>query len=59
VDGAGVVKRSPTVSAPTYAYSAANQIADFGALPSSLRIRVAQLDDRVTTGLNAELTITF
>jgi hypothetical protein len=59
VDGTGAVKRSVVVTAPAYLYSATDQTADFGALPGSLRLRVAQLDDRGATGLNTELTITL
>ena len=59
VDGTGAVKRSVVVTAPAYLYSATDQTADFGAPPGSLRLRVAQLDDRGATGLNTELTITL
>jgi hypothetical protein len=58
LDGA-IVKRSVAVSSPGYAYLAASQIADFGAAPASLHIRVAQLDSSGTPGLNTELTITL
>ena len=53
------VKRSATVTSPAYTYSTADQIADFGAAPTSLHIRVAQLDSSGTPGLNTELTITL
>ncbi|MFT3726326.1 MAG: glycoside hydrolase/phage tail family protein [Terricaulis sp.] len=59
VDGTGAVKRSGTPSSPLYVYSAADQTLDFGALPTSLRIRVAQLGDGAAPGLNTELTITL
>jgi hypothetical protein len=58
LDGAAV-KRSITISTPTYSYSAADQIADFGAPPASLHVRVAQLDSSGAPGLNTELTITL
>lgn len=51
------VVRSVTVSSPSYTYSAADQTADFGAPPSSLHIRVAQLDAGGVAGLNTEVTI--
>jgi hypothetical protein len=54
-----IVKRGVTVTNPAYTYSAANQIADFGAPPASLHVRVAQLDSGGTPGLNTELTITL
>ncbi|MBI3437828.1 MAG: glycoside hydrolase/phage tail family protein [Proteobacteria bacterium] len=54
-----VVKRSVTVTSPAYAYSVANQIADFGGMPASLHVRVAQLDSGGAPGLNTELTITL
>jgi hypothetical protein len=54
-----LVKRSVTVTSPAYTYSAGNQIVDFGALPVSLHLRVAQLDSGGAPGLNTELTITL
>lgn len=59
VDGAGVTKRSVTVTSPSYLYAAANQTTDFGALPASLRLRVRQFGDGGAPGLNTELTITL
>ena len=58
LDGDDVV-RSVTVGAPAYSYEATDQTADFGGLPSSLRFRVAQIDDAGATGLNSTLTITL
>ncbi|HYD89188.1 MAG TPA: hypothetical protein VEA80_17045 [Vitreimonas sp.] len=58
LDGDEVV-RTVTVGAPAYVYSAADQTADFGGLPSSLRFRVAQIGDGGAIGLNSELTITL
>ncbi|MBL8545638.1 MAG: glycoside hydrolase/phage tail family protein [Hyphomonadaceae bacterium] len=55
----GVPVRSETTSVPSFIYSAAAQTADFGSLPGSLHIRVAQLGESGATGLNAELTITL
>ena len=52
-----LVKRSVTVSSPAYAYSVADQTADFGAPPASLRLRVAQTGASGALGLNTELTI--
>lgn len=56
LDGA-VVKRSVTVPGPSYIYTFAAQTADFGGLPASLRLRVAQIGEFGATGLNKELTI--
>jgi HK97 family phage major capsid protein len=44
---------------PAYLYGAADQIADFGAPPASLRLRVAQMGENGAPGLNKELTITL
>ncbi len=58
LDG-GDVQRILTPTQPAFTYGSAEQIEDFGVLPASLRLRVAQLDDRGATGLNTELTITL
>jgi len=58
LDGGDVV-RSETTSLPTFIYTAAAQTADFGSLPGSLHIRVAQLGESGATGLKTELTITL
>lgn len=57
VSGAPV--RSETISVPSFLYSAAAQTTDFGSLPGSLHIRVAQVGESGATGLNTELTITL
>jgi hypothetical protein len=59
LDGGGAVVRSVTSAVPSFVYSAADQTADFGAPPASLRIRVAQISESGATGLNSELTITL
>lgn len=51
--------RTETTSIPSFLYSAAAQTSDFGSLPGSLRIRVAQKGESGATGLNSELTITL
>ncbi len=51
--------RSETTSVPSFVYTAAAQTADFGSLPGSLHIRVAQKGESGATGLNSELTITL
>ncbi len=56
---AGAVIRSETTSVSTFIYTAAAQTADFGSLPGSLQIRVAQIGESGATGLNTELTITL
>lgn len=58
LNGAATV-RSVTGATSAYAYLAVDQIADFGSLPTSLRVRVAQIGDGGVTGLNTELTITL
>ncbi len=54
-----VVKRAVTTPSPSYLYEAVDQIADFGAPPASLRVRVAQIGASGASGLNKELTITL
>jgi Putative phage tail protein len=56
LDG-GVIKRSAETDSPNFAYSAADQAVDFGSPPSSLSLRVAQLDGLGAPGLNKDLTI--
>lgn len=51
--------RSVTTAVPSFLYSVADQTADFGAPPTSLRFRVAQLGESGAAGLNSELTITL
>jgi hypothetical protein len=58
LDGA-IVKRSLELTQPGYAYTAAEQTADFGLLPTSLLIRVSQLGRDGVTGLKKQLTITL
>jgi hypothetical protein len=58
LSGTAVI-RSVSVQGPDYLYGAAEQIADFGVMPSSLRFRIAQIGDGGATGLNTELTITL
>lgn len=58
LDG-GEIVRAVTVGTAAYAYAAADQTADFGGLPGSLHIRIAQIGDGGATGLNSELTITL
>ena len=58
LDGGDVV-RSVNVAVPSFVYSGPEQTADFGAPPSSLHIRVAQIGESGATGLNTELTITL
>lgn len=55
----GTPVRAETIAVPSFLYSAAAQTADFGSLPGSLHIRVAQLGESGATGLNTELTITL
>jgi hypothetical protein len=53
------VRRSVEIMSPAYLYGAGDQTTDFGSLPGSLRIRVAQTADNGGRGLNKELTITL
>jgi hypothetical protein len=46
----GAVRRSVEVGAPAYLYGAAEQTADFGALPDALTLGVAQLSAAVGAG---------
>lgn len=56
----GVVSvRTETTAIPSFIYTSAAQTADFGSLPGSLHIRVAQVGESGATGLNSELTITL
>jgi hypothetical protein len=59
LDGGGGVVRSLTLNNPSYLYVSADQTADFGSPPGSLRLRVAQIGENGATGLNTELTITL
>ncbi|HET9229837.1 MAG TPA: phage tail protein, partial [Vitreimonas sp.] len=54
-----IVTREVFTAAPSYLYAAADQAADFGAPPASLRLRVAQIGADGSAGLNKELTITL
>ncbi|MEZ5972999.1 MAG: phage tail protein [Hyphomonadaceae bacterium] len=58
LDGSDPVRTEAT-DLPSFTYSAAAQTADFGILPGSLHIRVAQVGESGATGLNTELTITL
>jgi hypothetical protein len=52
-----IVRREVVTATPSYVYAAADQTADFGAPPASLRLRVAQIGADGSPGLNKELTI--
>lgn len=58
LDGS-TLKRAVTTASPGYIYAAADQTADFGAPPASLRLRIAQVAADGSAGLNKELTITL
>jgi len=49
--------RSFTVSAPSAVYTAADQTADFGSLPSALHLRASQVSPTEGPGLAAENTL--
>ena len=56
---AGAVVRSVETGAPSYAYPAADELADFGAPQAALSIRVRQLGRAVPLGLPAEATLSL
>jgi hypothetical protein len=56
MDGPDVV-RAISVDSPAATYSAAAQIADFGAPPTSIVVRVAQLSSTYGAGGRGESTI--
>jgi len=58
MNGASVV-RTIEATAPTAIYTAAQQIADFGALQSSLHLRVAQISETVGRGFVTERVLTL
>jgi hypothetical protein len=51
------VRRTVSTTAAAYVYTTMDQTADFGGLPGSLHLRVAQLDGAGVPGLKKELTI--
>ena len=51
------VKRSLTLDVPSYRYSAANIAADFGTMPATLSLRVAQISTTFGRGANLLRTI--
>ncbi|MBJ3776405.1 phage tail protein [Acuticoccus mangrovi] len=57
LDGGTV--RMFTATAPTVTYTAAQQTADFGGLPTAITARVAQLSTTVGRGATRTLTVTF
>lgn len=57
LDGGGAVVRTAEALSSPFIYAAAQQSADFGTPPASLRIRIAQLASSGAPGLNKELTI--
>jgi hypothetical protein len=54
--GTDVIRSIEAVS-PTAIYAAAAQIADFGSLPPSISVRIAQLSSTYGAGERAESTI--
>ncbi len=51
------LKRSVTITSPSYLYANANIIADFGLMPSTLTLRVAQLSPAYGVGATLERTL--
>ncbi|MGB3866539.1 MAG: hypothetical protein WBA29_13020, partial [Xanthobacteraceae bacterium] len=58
LSGADVV-RTIACTAPEALYASANELADFGAPQTSLRVRVAQLSSTVGAGFPTERTLTL
>jgi len=56
LDGS-IVKRSVEVTAPTYLYTTATMLADFGAMPASFSVRLAQVSALVGDGISLERII--
>lgn len=59
VQDGGEIIRSAESGSPGWTYPAAQQAADFGALPAALTLSVAQIDASGRPGLNTRLTITL
>ena len=55
----GAVRRQWRVTAPQTLYPAAEQVADFGALPATLEVRVAQVSALVGPGAAAKGQVSF
>lgn len=55
--GNGQIRRTLTATTPTASYTAAQQMADFGALQTSLSLRLYQLSALVGRGLPCEVTL--
>jgi hypothetical protein len=53
LDGA-TVKRTLSAASPAAVYAAADQVADFGALPATLHVRISQVSPTEGPGLAAE-----
>lgn len=57
--GGSVLRTLAGLSSPSYTYTAADQITDFGSLQSSVRIKVYQISDTVGRGHVADQTVSF
>ncbi|MGE3142740.1 MAG: glycoside hydrolase/phage tail family protein [Hyphomonadaceae bacterium] len=57
LDGGGGAVRTIQTASPSYLYSSADQSADFGAPPDSLRLRAAQIGANGLSGLKTESLI--
>ena len=51
------VKRTISVSTPTFSYSAADQTTDFGSVQASITFRIYQLSEIVGRGYHLEVTL--
>ncbi len=58
LDGA-TVRRMVEVTEPAFTYPAADEIADFGGIQSSLSLRVRQMGRAVPLGVPAEAVVVF
>jgi hypothetical protein len=55
----GALVRAAETPAPAWTYPAVEQVADFGALPASITLSVAQIGSSGRPGLKTRLTITL
>ncbi|MCY1359946.1 hypothetical protein D9M69_465510 [compost metagenome] len=51
------VKRTISVSSPAFAYTAADQVTDFGSAQSTITFRIYQLSEVVGRGYPLEVTL--
>lgn len=57
VMSSGIVKRTITSATPSFSYSAANQVTDFGSTQSSITFRIYQISAATGRGYSLEVTM--